>query len=121
MSTLAVKRTSLSQATHFPLPFEYNKYSLLSLGFAFLFILYFLIPHSGPLSALFSLSIVYLVLLPALAFLFAVLSLRQIARTQEKGSLLSYVALGVASLYFIVALAIPFVLIGYYLVYSYVL
>ncbi|MBX4198350.1 hypothetical protein KW782_03390 [Candidatus Parcubacteria bacterium] len=56
-----------------------------------------------------------------MALTLAVISLRQISKTQDRGRLASYIALSITTLYFMVALAIPVVLIGLYLLYSLVI
>jgi hypothetical protein len=98
-----------------------NKSALVSIALTVLFLSYFLIPHEGMFSLLYQLNIVFIIVIPAAAFLLSLMSLRQIAHTQQKGSILSYGALAVTSLYLIVALAIPFVLFGLYIVYAYLI
>jgi hypothetical protein len=93
----------------------------LSLALVALFVLYFFIPHGGAFRPVFGLSMLYIVILPIVAMVFSIKSLRQIAHTNDRGRVLSYIALGITTLYFMVALAIPLVLVGLYLIYSFVI
>jgi hypothetical protein len=126
MATLSIKQRALALPRTLALPAlpdalkQYNKYSILSLALAALFILYFIIPHSV-LYPLLSFNVFYILIVPAAALVLSVIAIRQIYGTQEKGIVLSYIALGITTLYFMVALAIPLVLIGLYLLYSFVL
>ncbi len=99
----------------------YNKYSIASLSLATLFVFYFILPHGGVLHPLFSLSVFYILILPMMSLALSVMAIRQIYRTNDRGIILSYIALGVTTLYFMVALAVPLVLIGLYLLYSFVI
>jgi hypothetical protein len=121
MSTLTLKQKALSfPAVPASLKY-YNKYSLLSLSLATLFVLYFIMPHGGVFHSVFSLSIFYILVLPFLTLILSVMAIRQIYRTNDRGIVLSYIALGITGLYFMVALAVPLVLIGLYIIYSLIL
>ncbi|MBA3285365.1 MAG: hypothetical protein H0U27_09965 [Nitrosopumilus sp.] len=100
---------------------HYNKYAVLSMIFAALFISYFIIPHEGLFSAIFRFNVFFIVFVPFIALMFSIVSLRQISHNHDKGMTLSYVALGISGLYFMVALAIPVVLVGLYLIYTFVI
>ncbi len=119
MTTIAIKQQAIPS---YSLPTQnYNKYTFMSLVLVALFILYFFVPHVGVLNSVFNLSIVFVVFIPLAAFVLSLISVRQISQTHGKGMVLSYIALGVTSLYFMVALAVPVVIVGFYILYSYVL
>jgi hypothetical protein len=118
MTTVAINQQAIRS---YSLPSVYNKYSLVSVALAVLFVLYFLVPHVGVLSSVLSFSMFFLVILPLIAFALSLVALRQIMRTHDRGIILSYIALGITSLYFMVALAVPVVIVGCYILYSYVL
>jgi cytochrome bd-type quinol oxidase subunit 2 len=120
MATLVLKQP---QTLSLPLQrvWRFNLNAFLSLVLAAIFILYFSLPHSGVFRGVFQLSVLYLIFIPAIAFVLSVVGLRQISRTHDRGIVFGVVALFVTSLYFIVALATPIVLLGLYIVYSYLL
>lgn len=99
----------------------FNKTAVLSVLLSVLFVSYFLVPHTGSIGSLYQFSILFVVIMPIVALASSLIAVHQISRTGDRGLMLSYVSLAITSLYFIVALAIPFVLIGSYLVYMYVL
>lgn len=100
---------------------HFNKYALASIVFAILFISYFVLPHHGVLSSVLQYNVVFIVFIPLIALALSVISLRQIPVTHDRGITLSYITLGITGLYFTVALAVPFVLLGLYFIYSYLL
>ncbi len=100
---------------------HYNKYAVLSMIFAALFVAYFIIPHQGIVNLIFRFEVFFIVFVPFIALIFSIISLRQISHNHDKGMTLSYIALGISGLYFMVALAIPVVLLGLYLIYTYVI
>jgi len=100
---------------------SFNIYAITSALLSFLFILYFFIPRSGMLRYALSFSVLYIIFVPLFSFILSIFSLRQIARTRERGAVLSYCALAITSLYLMVALAIPVVLFCLYMIYTYVL
>ena len=118
MSSIALQ----SQARSIAIPSfwrSYNKYALLSVLMATLFVSYFFLQPIDALAPIFNYSIVFIVFVPIAAFVLSVISLKQIAHTHDKGATLGYAALGITSLYFMVSLAIPLVLLGMYLMYTY--
>jgi hypothetical protein len=120
MATLVLKQPRV-----ITLPFQkvlgYNLSAFLSLILASVFVLYFCLPHTGMMSSVFQLSIIYLVFVPLAAFVLSVIGLHQISYTHDRGTVFGVIALFVTSLYFIVALATPIVLLGFYIVYTYLL
>jgi EamA domain-containing membrane protein RarD len=112
-----VQAHTQAQALH------YNKYAYASLALALLFVFYIFLPHPAPLKSLFSFTVFFILIVPISAFILSIMSIRHAARTKEaeKGTTLGYVALGVTSLYFMTALAIPVVLVGLYVLYAYVI
>ena len=122
MATITSINYSRAQTSSFSHAFgNYNKYALASFTFAALFISYFLVPHSGILSPVMNFSVFFVVFAPFIGLLLSVISIKQISRTHNKGMVLSYISLGITGVYFMVALAIPVVLIGLYFVYTYIL
>jgi hypothetical protein len=121
MATIAIKRPAIASSVAVPV-YKVNLFAILAGASVVLFVAYFIIPHSisffGPL---FHWSIIFVVFMPLLAFASSVIAVRQISRTGEYGKTMSYVALSLTSLYFITGLAIPFVLVGCYILYAYVL
>lgn len=97
----------------------YNKYALLSTICVLLFISYFLIPHHGILSSVLQFDLLFIMFIPFAALILSVIGLRQITRTHDRGMIMSYITLGIMGFYFIVALAIPMVLLGLYILYTY--
>jgi hypothetical protein len=65
---------------------------------------------------------VFAVICPALALVFSTMSLRRYVKMhqQVRGMVLAYISFSISSLYFVTALAMPFVLLGLYLVYVYI-
>jgi hypothetical protein len=121
MTTLTLKQNTFNpQAALAPLK-QYNKYSLMSIVLAALFILYFFLPHGGALQPVFGMSVLYVLFVPIAALVTSIIAVRQISHSHDKGLIMSYITLSITTLYFMVALAIPVVLIGLYLLYSYVL
>jgi hypothetical protein len=105
--------------------YHYNKAAVASLTLVGIFLLYLFMPYTSALNRLFhfNYSLLFIVLVPLVAFALAIFSIKHASRIQrkEKGTSLGYIALGVTTLYFMTALAIPVVLIGCYLLYTYVL
>jgi hypothetical protein len=64
----------------------------------------------------------FVVVAPALALYFSVVSLRRYVKHHHevRGMFLAYVSFVVSSLYFITALAMPLVLLGLYVMYVYI-
>ena len=127
MTTATIKR---DRFTRLSIPnvslVGYNTTAIFSIVFAGLFMMYFLVPHVGILKQFFNLSFFYVLVAPLAAFILAVISMRQILRSDvshssDGGLIMSVSALVVTSLYFIVALAIPLVLLCCYVVYTYLL
>jgi hypothetical protein len=121
MATITLKQQTLTLPAIPVALKQYNKYSLLSLSLALIFILYFIIPHGGILQPLLGFSVFYILVVPALALVLSVIAIRQIYKTQARGITLSYIALSITTLYFMVALAIPLVLLGLYIIYSFII
>lgn len=119
MTTIAIQQDKVASKPLFI--HKYNKAALVSFLLALLFASYFVIPHDSFLYPLYKFSILFVVVLPALTFILSILSVRQIMTTHERGATLSYIALSMTSLYLIAGMAIPFVLIGLYIVYSYII
>ena len=61
----------------------------------------------------------FLFLVPAAAFICSVISIKKHA--VERSAVLSYISLAITTLYFSMILALPILLLGLYLIYSYVL
>lgn len=122
MTTVALKQNSIisSSVSAFPLQ-KTNPFAIIAAVSTLLFIAYFIVPHAGPLAQLFRLSILYVVVLPLISFAAAAIALRQLQITGERGVIVSYLSLALTSLYLIVGMAIPVVLLGLYLLYTYVL
>lgn len=104
-----------SQAKAAPAPL--NNAALLSVFFASTFILYFFLPHIRSMG----INMIFVVVVPLVAFVMSVVALRQIAHSHERGSVMSLAALSLVSLYFLTALAIPFVLVCIYIIYTYII
>jgi hypothetical protein len=123
MATLTLKQRTLALPAAAVALKQYNKYAISSLILAIIFLSYFIIPHVGVLSSVFNFSVFYVLVVPALALVLAVLGIRQIKmnKTHDRGIALSYVALGITTFYFMIALAIPLVLLGLYIIYSFIL
>jgi hypothetical protein len=68
------------------------------------------------------LSMLFVVITPALALLFSIISLRRYVKfhTEVRGMFLAYISFFISSLYFVTALAMPIVLLGLYLMYVYI-
>src|SRR4051812_17506107 len=64
----------------------------------------------------------FIIITPAIALVLSVISLRRYVKshTQVRGMVLAYVAFVINALYFLTALAMPLVLLGFYIVYVYV-
>ena len=122
MATLTLKQAR-SRAITFPISFvgRYNKFALMSTISALLFLMYFLIPHIGVMYAFFSMNVFFVFIAPLAALIFSAISLRQITKNHDRGIYMSVTTLILTSLYFITALAIPFVLVGCYVLYTYIL
>ncbi len=121
MATLTY-RTQTLPSIAIAAPFkQYNKFAIVSLLLASLFVLYFLLPHGGVFAPVFNLSVLYILIVPAVAMVTSVLAIRQMHQTHERGHMMTYFALGITTLYFMVALAIPLVLVGLYIIYSFIL
>ncbi len=99
----------------------FNRYSLVGAGLLGIFLMYFFIPHVGVFDVIFSPSIFYLIIIPSISLVFALVALRQMKYGLQKGKTLSYVTLGITTLYFMVVLAIPFVLFLMYIMYTFFL
>ncbi|MES2437372.1 MAG: hypothetical protein V4519_05180 [Patescibacteria group bacterium] len=122
MATIAIQSQKASRSFQASNALQaVNKAALVSISLTVLFLSYFLVPHVGVFSYIFDASLLFVILAPVVALFSAVVSLRQIHRSGDKGLTISYVALGITSLYFMVALAVPIVLIGTYLLYTYVI
>lgn len=67
-------------------------------------------------------SMLFVIVAPALAFIFSVISLRRYVqfRSKVKGMFLAYISFFISALYFITAVAMPVVLLGLYIVYVYI-
>ncbi|MDQ3014716.1 MAG: hypothetical protein M3Q73_02545 [bacterium] len=124
MATITHRSLVRPQALNYPsVPAslkQYNLYSFLSLALVALFILYFILPHTGVLAPLFDLNVVFILFVPAAALILSVMGIRQFSTNHNRGVVMSYIALGITTLYFMVALAIPLVLIGLYIIYTFI-
>ncbi len=106
------------RALHFPYTYPT---ALLSLAFMSMFIVYVFLPHPPALRSLMNLSVLFVVVLPLVSFVLSIISIRQGLYNHEKGIYLAYSAFALASLYFMTALAVPLVLLIYYVVYTYII
>lgn len=68
------------------------------------------------------LSGMFVIIAPALAFIFSVLSLRRYVKdhNQVSGMIFAYISFIVSSIYIVTALAMPLLLLGMYVVYVYI-
>jgi hypothetical protein len=98
-----------------------NKYIAASTIFIALFLAYLVVPHVGTIRSVFHLSVFYVIVCPIAAFIFAILGVHQIYKTGERGLLAAYITLAISTLYLVVGMAIPVVLVGFYILYAYVL
>ncbi len=107
---------------HKPLP-HYNKLSVVSFILSLSFIIYFLVLASNVLffHTFLQFSLVFIVCIPLLAGALAAVSLRQMRESNEHGATLSYIALSITALYITATLSIGFVLIGLYVLYTFIL
>ena len=99
----------------------FNLSSVSSILLAFLFLSYFIVPHDGILFPVLRLNLLFLLVVPLCALACSIIALIQISKTNERGVVISYVALGISSLYFVTALAVPVVIAGLYFLYAYVI
>ncbi len=128
MSTATLQQPTLVQDVKLISPVNthvshYNKAAYISLALVLLFVLYVFLPHPTFLRPILNFSVFYILIVPLAAFILSIFAIKHAARSEEaeKGTAFGYVALSVTTLYFMTALAIPVVLIGCYLLYSYII
>ncbi len=96
-----------------------SKASIASMALVMCFVLYFLVPHVGMAATIFRFNMMYIVVVPFVTFLLSTYAVYHARLHHERGIALGYLALSITTVYFIVALAIPLVLIGLYIIYSF--
>jgi hypothetical protein len=124
MTTYAAKHSGFNRRSAASYkPTTHNYAGLLSFALSLVFILYLFFPSRSLFGPLAHFSLLFIMIIPVAAFCVALFSLRDTGKfgIVEKESLFGYASLGITSLYFITALAIPVVLIGFYILYAYIL
>jgi hypothetical protein len=121
MTTVALPQKKIASLFPSIKSFNLNRGAIISFALTLIFLSFFVLPHTGILHIAFRFSVFFMLILPCLTFILSLLSIHHMLATGERGMALGYVALSVTALYLIVALAIPFVLMALYLVYTYIL
>ncbi len=129
MTTIAIPRKRI-QSLYQPMVRKASPFSAHAIASVFctaLFISFVGIYQTATFEALTStskamLSMLFVVVAPALALYFSVTSLRRYVKqhNEVRGMFLAYISFVVSSLYFVTALAMPLVLLGLYVVYIYI-
>jgi hypothetical protein len=121
MNTIALPRRRLATSAAITTQQPFNTYAIASAACLMIFASY-LLAFRHALAAQPVWTLLCLIIAPALALVFSVKSLHSFVKykSEARGMVLAYISFIVSAFYFIAALALPFVLLGFYIVYVYI-